>query len=86
MWVSIVWAHGDLYSSVHLTREGAFIYSIETMLETIEDSINLPDGFEHPGDLKNYDYDALVSIWAEMNDYFLSTSLDFDVQEVKVQA
>jgi len=86
MWVSISWAEGDLFSSVHLTREGAFIDSIETMLEIIDEGISLPDDFEHPGDLKKYDYDALVSIWSDMQEYFLGTRIDFDVQEVNVQA
>ncbi len=85
MWVNVCWAEGELFTSVHLTRKGAFIASIEDMVETIAGGADWPNGFRDPGDLSMYSISALQEIWDEMQEFFLHTSMDFDVQGIEVR-
>jgi len=85
MWINIGWAHGELFSSVHLTEKGALKASIQDMLELIMGGVKLPEGFRDPGDLSVYDRDTLNDIWIEMEKLFHHTQYDFDIQHSLVR-
>ena len=86
MGVSAAWSEGEMFTTIHLTEKGAFIASIQDMVEMIHGGVHEPEGFRDPGDLKVYNLLALHQIWDEMQEYFIGTRNDFDVQEVKVAA
>ena len=86
MWVNVCWAEGELFTTLHLTQKGAFIASIEDMVETIAGQVEgWPEGFRDPGDLSIYSLPALKEIWDEMQEFLLHTSMDFDVQGIEVR-
>ena len=84
MWVNMEWYDGDMYSSVHLTEKGAFRASIKDMVEILHGGAELPKGFKDPGDLSCYDLETLHEIWDDMQDHFMNTTWDFDIQESTV--
>jgi len=84
MWVSLGWADGDMYSSIHLTEKGAFVATLQDMVEVIEGWAEPPEGYRNPGDLNVYSVDTLYKIFDQFSDYFYHTAMDFDVQVRRV--
>ena len=84
MWVSLGWADGDMYSSIHLTEKGAFIATLQDMVEVIEGWAEPPEDYQDPGDLNVYSVDTLYKMFDQFNEYFYHTAMDFDVQVRRV--